>query len=239
MNYFNFNSIYVKIVQICKNCKNEHDGSYGSGRFCSSKCARGFSTKEKRNEINEKVSEKLIGRKTRNYYSIQNNIKKSKIKKEYLNISPEERWKKIKEKRDATYNKKILNAEYSTLSFERLRKRIILEQKEKCNKCKLDKWLGNNMPLELEHIDGNHYNNERTNLEALCPNCHSLTPTWRGRNKNNINCGRISDEELLKTLVEKNFNMRQALLSFGLAAKGGNYNRCHKLKREYEEILNS
>lgn len=30
---------------ICENCKNDHDGSYGSGRFCSSKCARGFSTK--------------------------------------------------------------------------------------------------------------------------------------------------------------------------------------------------
>lgn len=40
----------------CENCKNEHDGSYGSGRFCTSKCARGFSTKAKRKEINEKVS---------------------------------------------------------------------------------------------------------------------------------------------------------------------------------------
>ena len=43
---------------ICENCKNEHDGQYGSGRFCSSKCARGFSTKEKRSLINEKVSKK-------------------------------------------------------------------------------------------------------------------------------------------------------------------------------------
>ena len=37
----------------CENCKNEHDGSYGSGRFCSIKCSRGFSTKEKRKEILE------------------------------------------------------------------------------------------------------------------------------------------------------------------------------------------
>lgn len=44
---------------ICENCKKEHDGSYGSGRFCSSKCARAFSTKIKRKEINEKVSLKL------------------------------------------------------------------------------------------------------------------------------------------------------------------------------------
>lgn len=43
----------------CENCGHEHDGSYGSGRFCSSKCARGFSTKKKRKEINQKVSQKL------------------------------------------------------------------------------------------------------------------------------------------------------------------------------------
>jgi hypothetical protein len=41
----------------CENCGNEHDGTYGSGRFCSIKCSRGFSTKAKRTEINEKISE--------------------------------------------------------------------------------------------------------------------------------------------------------------------------------------
>lgn len=47
---------------ICENCSIEHDGIYGSGRFCSSKCARGFSTKSKRTEINKRVSQKLLGR---------------------------------------------------------------------------------------------------------------------------------------------------------------------------------
>ncbi len=50
---------------ICENCNIEHDGSYGSGRFCSSKCARGFSTKTKRKEINEKVS-KIMSQKISN-----------------------------------------------------------------------------------------------------------------------------------------------------------------------------
>lgn len=43
----------------CENCQKEHEGIYGSGRFCSSKCARGFSSKEKRFIINETVSKKL------------------------------------------------------------------------------------------------------------------------------------------------------------------------------------
>lgn len=42
----------------CEYCNKQHDGTYGSGRFCSQQCARGFSTKAKRKEINEKVSKK-------------------------------------------------------------------------------------------------------------------------------------------------------------------------------------
>lgn len=46
-------------MKICENCNQQHDGSYGSGRFCNNKCARGYSTKNKRKEINEKVSNTL------------------------------------------------------------------------------------------------------------------------------------------------------------------------------------
>lgn len=40
----------------CENCNIEHDGEYGSGRFCSCRCARSFSSKEKREERNKKIS---------------------------------------------------------------------------------------------------------------------------------------------------------------------------------------
>lgn len=43
----------------CEKCGKEHDGSYGSGRFCSAHCARSFSTLNNRLEINQKVSETL------------------------------------------------------------------------------------------------------------------------------------------------------------------------------------
>lgn len=42
----------------------------------------------------------------------------------------------------------------------------------------------NKIPLEVEHIDGNYQNNEEDNLILLCPNCHSLTSTYKGANLN-------------------------------------------------------
>lgn len=39
------------------------------------------------------------------------------------------------------------------------------------------------IPLEIDHIDGNSENNVPENLRVLCPNCHSLTPTYKGANK--------------------------------------------------------
>ena len=47
------------VVLICERCNNFHNGSYGSGRFCNTKCVRGFATVTKRQEINERVKEKL------------------------------------------------------------------------------------------------------------------------------------------------------------------------------------
>lgn len=42
-----------------------------------------------------------------------------------------------------------------------------------------------NIPLEIDHIDGNYKNNHKDNLILLCPNCHSLTQTYKGANLKN------------------------------------------------------
>jgi 5-methylcytosine-specific restriction endonuclease McrA len=41
------------------------------------------------------------------------------------------------------------------------------------------------VPIQLNHINGNSEDNKLSNLELLCPNCHSLTPTFGMLNKGN------------------------------------------------------
>ena len=55
----------------------------------------------------------------------------------------------------------------------------------KCENCNLSKWLGDKIPIELHHIDGNRFNNHLNNLQILCPNCHSKTDNNSGKGKIN------------------------------------------------------
>ena len=48
-----------------------------------------------------------------------------------------------------------------------------------CNMCGISRWLDGEVPLQLDHKDGNKDNNNLKNLRLLCPNCHALTPQYR------------------------------------------------------------
>ena len=66
----------------------------------------------------------------------------------------------------------------------KLRLRLLEEGifEHKCYKCKNTEWNEQLIPLELEHINGNHLDNSLSNLTLLCPNCHAQTETYRGKN---------------------------------------------------------
>jgi 5-methylcytosine-specific restriction endonuclease McrA len=58
---------------------------------------------------------------------------------------------------------------------------------EECGWAKVSK--DGRLPLELDHINGDRHDNRLENLRVLCPNCHSLQPTHRGRNRSSIRAG--------------------------------------------------
>ena len=54
----------------------------------------------------------------------------------------------------------------------------------RCENCGCDgHWQDGIISLEIDHIDGDNTNNQLSNLRYLCPNCHALTDTYRGKNK--------------------------------------------------------
>jgi Zn finger protein HypA/HybF involved in hydrogenase expression len=63
-----------------------------------------------------------------------------------------------------------------------IKKRLINERGHRCECCRKEMWLGGEIVLELDHVNGDRDNNSRENLQLLCPNCHALTPTYRGKN---------------------------------------------------------
>lgn len=109
---------------------------------------------------------------------------------------------------------------------------IIALRGRKCECCGLEEWMGKPIPLEAHHKDGDELNSTLENLQLLCPNCHAMTDTYKGKNIKNRD-RIVPEEEFVKALREAD-NIRQALLMLGLTAKGRNYMRANELIIKYK-----
>lgn len=106
-----------------------------------------------------------------------------------------------------------------------------------CSECNItDTWNNKKLVLELDHIDGDSFNCNFSNLRYLCPNCHSQTSGFRGRGMNSGK-QKVSDKQLLES-IKMNKNIRQALISVGLSPRGGNYIRAMKIANEHSVDFN-
>lgn len=136
--------------------------------------------------------------------------------------------KRTSELKRLSWKKKMSLRSFDSLAWDARRSRVLDEQSGKCAHCGIDEWKGHPLTLEVDHINGDHSDNRRENLVGLCPNCHSITDTWRGRNKQTVTT-KITDAVAL-VAIKSTSSIRQALIKCGLSPRGGNYVRFQRLK---------
>lgn len=157
-----------------------------------------------------------------------------KLKEAYVNgerVPASQRYNDLpQETKDRmNWNKGNYNADFSLNGKGSHKILLLRERGHQCESCKLMTWLDLPITLELEHIDGNNQNNIKTNLKLLCPNCHSQTETWKGKNSIKLKTRDYISDDDFTIALDNNKNIRQALLSLGLTPKAANYERAYNL----------
>jgi hypothetical protein len=141
-----------------------------------------------------------------NYKTFKNRMKSLNIDVSHFTGQLTNKGKTFGSKRDIQvyFDNKV------AISSHNLRLRLIRDgiKENKCEHCNLTEFNNHPIPLELDHIDGNHDNNNLTNLRILCPNCHALTPTYTGKNKKLKNKAKIERDR--KAAEEKKLKLEEA-----------------------------
>jgi hypothetical protein len=174
----------TKETKACLNCSNVFTSLISKNRrFCSQSCGAEYNNRKypKRANIN-KLKNCLHCGHSLNSHQIKFCSHDCNFKHNQNNIFS-----------------KIENGD-TTLYEKQYKKYLIHKHGNKCMKCG---WHEVNpttglIPIQLEHKDGNSENHNLNNLELLCPNCHSLTPTYGALNKGN---GRSKRREKRKSLA--------------------------------------
>lgn len=142
----------------------------GARKFCNRSCAASY---------NNKISPK-----------------RKRVARACLNCGKETFY--IKNTKEGKYCSNKCQGEYrfKTITMQRiedghcrdsitLRKYLTMTREYKCESCGIAEWNDKKLSLHVDHINGDADNNKPTNLRLLCPNCHSQTETFCGRNKKN------------------------------------------------------
>jgi len=154
----------------CENCKNEILG-YGE-KFCSKSCSATYNNIGVRRHGKEPTNCENCGKK---------NARPSR--KYCSNLCQREHQWNIRKEKIIKNGKMDFDGEsHNPNSAKKLLKEI---RGVRCENCKNEKWMGKEIPLVLDHINGNSADWNLVNLRLLCGNCDMQTDTYKGKNKGN------------------------------------------------------
>lgn len=100
----------------------------------------------------------------------------------------------------------------------KIKQRLIREgvKEDKCEACGNAEWMGVKIPLDLHHINGDHFDNRLENLIILCPNCHRLTDNHGNKNSSiDLIFKQIAEqtaEDKMKLLLEREEKRQKEIL---------------------------
>lgn len=167
--------------KLCKACKAPISYENRRNDFCNHSCAAIFNNKGVSRHGEEPINCLHCGNKTNNEKFCSHSCATSFT------------WKETK--------KELIASGIDNSPNNYISKKYLIElYNGKCQDCELSEWKGRPMPLVLDHIDGNSYNNTLINLRVICNNCDALSPTFKGRNKGNGRFKRAERYKLEKEL---------------------------------------
>lgn len=168
---------------------------------------------------------------------VQNSISYSEVARKlgYISGSGIDAVKKmlIEKQIDTSHFKgQAWNRNEDELSWGTIKKQVFSMRPYKCECCGISSWNGKALSLTVHHIDGDHSNNDFSNLLILCPNCHSQTENFCSKNRTKYSD--VTDEMFL-TALKNSSSINQACKNVGIPANQAAYIRAKRLLNEDKE----
>lgn len=182
---------------ICEKCNKEHDGSFGSGRYCSIECANSRTHKRKVVECS------ICGGDVDIPISFP---KKFNVKCDKCKPKPQKREKKVNScyvcGKECRYDSRCCSVKCSSeyrlielcekiestngvgCNIRAIKKYLIHTTGHRCCICDGVEWNDLPIPLVIDHINGRANDNRLDNLRLVCGNCDMQLPTYKSKNKN-------------------------------------------------------
>jgi predicted nucleic acid-binding Zn ribbon protein len=186
-----YEHIKFKEIKHCLNCGEEiYDLKSKIRLFCSNSCSTIYNNIKRKKEKHCLNCGKPVGHK----FCDNTCFKKYKENKIFEQIE-----------------KNTFKLENKETEGKWIKRYLIHKYGEKCMKCSWSETntFNNKIPIQLEHKDGDYKNNDLNNVELLCPNCHSLTPTYgalnkgHGRNERRLYRNKLRSLSIDKLLLKK------------------------------------
>lgn len=159
--------------RVCLQCKNIFNYSDPSQKFCSKSCSATFNNFKRERKWPQTQCLNCLS--TTNNYHGKSKFCGSKCSAQY----------RSKELINDWLSGNNPGSQKNGGVKSSIRNYLLELANHSCSECGWNKVnpITNKSPLEVDHIDGDAFNNRPDNLRVLCPNCHSLTSTYKALNK--------------------------------------------------------